>query len=307
MKKFGPAVADFTQVIKLNPTNLFAYVLRGDGELNLHLCQSSVADETIVIQSNKLTPQGQFLSYFVRGNAYGCEHSYDQDISDQTAAITLIPNDPVPYINRGIAYSNKNMWGHDINDQNTALNLPGISKISRYNCYIELAVAYNATKQFNAAFKSSSLAIALFPSFSRAYTERSVSYGKTGRYDKAIADDTTAITFNPKDDAAWNNRCWYRAIAGQLATALVDCKHSLQLVPGVAGTLDSLGFVYLKMQNYKASITNYTAAIKADPTLASSFYGRGLAEKASGNATAAKTDFAAAAKIDPGIAEDFGK
>ncbi|HTQ70505.1 MAG TPA: tetratricopeptide repeat protein, partial [Acidocella sp.] len=114
------------------------------------------------------------------------------------------------------------------------------------------------------------------------------------------------LQVQPKSAGDLNNRCWFLALDGKLTQALGYCQQALSLDPGNAATLDSTGFVYLKLKNEKQAISYYDQALKADPKLASSLYGRGLAEQAGGDADAAKADIALARQYDPKIEQEFG-
>jgi tetratricopeptide (TPR) repeat protein len=57
------------------------------------------------------------------------------------------------------------------------------------------------------------------------------------------------------------------------------------------------------MGDYDKAIEDYDAALKANPKIAWSLYGRGLARRHKGLATAAEADLKAAAAIQPDIAE----
>lgn len=103
-----------------------------------------------------------------------------------------------------------------------------------------------------------------------------------------------------------------RAIVGDLAHALADCdqalKLALKLAPGdIFHIHDSRGFVHLKMKNPAAAITDYDEAIRFDPAMASSLYGRGLAKHMQGDKIGGDADIAMAEKLMPGIAEKFAK
>jgi len=114
------------------------------------------------------------------------------------------------------------------------------------------------------------------------------------------------LRLQPQNQPAWNNRCWFKVVSGDAAAALPDCTQALVMDPHDAAALDSMGYVRLKLRAYALSVSSYSAALKADPTLASSWYGRALAEQALGQGAAAQADFARAAKLDPDIASDFG-
>jgi tetratricopeptide (TPR) repeat protein len=55
------------------------------------------------------------------------------------------------------------------------------------------------------------------------------------------------------------------------------------------------------MRKFDAAIADYNAALKLSPKLASSLYGRGLAEQAAGHASRSTEDISAAQKLDPKI------
>lgn len=138
------------------------------------------------------------------------------------------------------------------------------------------------------------------------YLVRSSAYEETKQYDLAISDASSAIAIMPDNAEAWNDRCWTRAVSGDLQNALPDCQKSLQLAPHDAGVLDSTGFVYLKLKNYPAAVTSYQSALAQNPKLATSLYGKGLAEQAAGNEAQATQDIEAAQRLDANIATEFG-
>jgi tetratricopeptide (TPR) repeat protein len=95
------------------------------------------------------------------------------------------------------------------------------------------------------------------------------------------------------------------AIIGQMQPALADCNAAPKLRPNAVATIDSRGFVYLKMKNDAAAIADYNTALKIRSDIASSLYGRGLTKAASGDSTGSDADIAAAKTHDPTIAEEF--
>jgi tetratricopeptide (TPR) repeat protein len=59
------------------------------------------------------------------------------------------------------------------------------------------------------------------------------------------------------------------------------------------------------MGQWDSAIADYDSALKIDPKLASSLYGRGIAEAKKGRAGDGSADISAAKAIDPKIAEEF--
>ena len=77
--------------------------------------------------------------------------------------------------------------------------------------------------------------------------------------------------------------------------------------PNNADTLDSRGFVYLKMNNPDAAIADCNAALAINPKMASSLYSRGLAERMKGDKAASDVDIAAAKAIQSDIDSQYAK
>ena len=75
----------------------------------------------------------------------------------------------------------------------------------------------------------------------------------------------------------------------------------------MCGRLDSRGLTYLKMGQWDSAIEDYNEALRIDPKLASSLYGRGLAKLKTGDTTGGNTDIAAAKAIEANIVGDFAR
>jgi len=81
----------------------------------------------------------------------------------------------------------------------------------------------------------------------------------------------------------------------------------LRLAPGDPGTLDSRGFVYLKLGRFSQAIADYDAALAGNPRESGSLYGRGLARLRSQDTEGGRADLAAAKALDPAVAEEFAR
>jgi tetratricopeptide (TPR) repeat protein len=105
-----------------------------------------------------------------------------------------------------------------------------------------------------------------------------------------------------------------------LHEAMADCDQALYFrpyAPEETGTLvreslsddpdilDSRGLVYLRLGNPEDAKHDYDSALRANPRMSSSLYGRGLAELQLGENTQGHADLAAATKLDSGIVKRF--
>jgi tetratricopeptide (TPR) repeat protein len=115
-----------------------------------------------------------------------------------------------------------------------------------------------------------------------------------------------ALEAEPNSASELNTICY--ALAGEgmrLDRALADCDTSLKLKPGVAATLDSRGFVLMRLGRDAEAQAAYDAALAAQPREYNSLYGRGLVEARMGRADAAARDIHAALAVRPDLREAF--
>ena len=136
--------------------------------------------------------------------------------------------------------------------------------------------------------------------------------GLAGLYERAGAPAVAIGQYNLWTDAhrtdtrfpdVLNARCRRWAVAGLvLAAALADCDAALRRMPkNSAAFLDSRGLAHLRMGDLDKAIADYDQALGAQPKLAWSLYGRGLARLKKGQIAEGKADIAAAVALDRGI------
>jgi tetratricopeptide (TPR) repeat protein len=201
---------------------------------------------------------------------------------------------------RGAAYRIKGEINLAIADYNHAIKIN--SKFAR--AYLNRGVAYDHKGDHDRAIQDFDQAIKLKPS-ALAHFNRGNAYLGKGQYDPAIEDYDLAIRLKPDFAAAYDNRCWARAVLGNLKPALADCNQAIRLSPpGNAATFESRGFIFLKMTNYDAAVSDYEAALRRNPSLAGALYGRGVAKLRNLDSTG-QADIAAAKAIKSDIAEEY--
>ena len=202
--------------------------------------------------------------------------------------------------NRGVGYRLKGDYDHAIADYSQAIKL-NAKFASAYN---NRGVAYDKKGEYDRAILDYDQAIKLKPSAEGYFNRGNAQLGKA-HYDRAIDDYNQAIKLKVFA-AAFDNRCWARAVVGILKPALADCNEALRLMPNNVATLDSRGFVFLKMTHFDAAVSDYDAALQINPKLAFALYGRGLARLKNEDA-AGEADIAAAKALQADIAEEYAR
>lgn len=139
--------------------------------------------------------------------------------------------------------------------------------------------------------------------------ERAVAQFKAGRAEAGHKDLAAALA-GAKNGHDYNEICWALATAGiELETALSSCDQAVKLSAGQAAYSDSRGFALLRLGRYSEAIEEYDRALKMDPDLSFSLYGRGLARRRTGDTAGGDQDIAAAVQRQPGLADtmrDYG-
>ncbi len=97
------AIADYTDVIRLQPDDTRAYFARGQIYQSQGDHDHAIADFSEFV---RVAPKG-FGAFLERGNSYREKGDLDRAIADYSEAIRILPNLSSAYHNRGVAYRMK--------------------------------------------------------------------------------------------------------------------------------------------------------------------------------------------------------
>jgi tetratricopeptide (TPR) repeat protein len=246
-------------------------------------------------------------SFALKGAKAYAARDYDLAIADFTEAARRAPRESRPIYNRGAAHFAKGEDAQALADFNAALRLnPGdfMALLGRADLDLVRGDQPAAERDFQAAFD-------LSPGNLVALFRRVRDYERFDLFEPAVRALTTLIKASPNGARVaplLNDRCWERAAWGrELEAALADCSRALELDPGAPATLDSRGFVRLRLGQFKAAIDDYSEALLAKPKAAPSLFGRGLARLKIGDTARAAADLQAARAADPGIDAEFAR
>jgi len=276
-----------------------AFVLRMRGAIyrQMRKLDDAIADFSEVIRLKPRFAQG----YLDRALALIDKRETDLASMDLDAAVRVEPDNFDARLNRGYLRSTQGQNDLALADYDAAIRL----RPRNAQGYLRRARVHFDQKQFDEAFQDYSQAIKIIPSVSTWMT-RGRAYARLGQADNANKDYDEALKIDLKSASELNNRCYELAAAGRAQDALADCNKALALETS-ARILDSRGYAYLRLQNFPAAITDYDAALRMDPKMTVSLYGRGVAKLKSGNAEQGKADIADAVKLDGAIAEKMAE
>ncbi len=172
--------------------------------------------------------------------------------------------------------------------------------------YFNRARAYFNAGMYGSAISDLSEVLRTKPKDVEALENRGLAFQALHDFAHAIGDFGRILDLQPSSADAFRQRCWARAAWNRdLNDALEDCDQALTLKPDNALALDARCFVQFRKAAYTLVEADCSAAIAANPNLASSYYLRGLGRRKSRDAMRGDADIDSARARDPEIARTF--
>jgi tetratricopeptide (TPR) repeat protein len=226
-------------------------------------------------------------------------------LADLDRACALAPEEPSYLIQRGRVHAELQRSDLALKDLDAALALQPNS----LEALLARAVLRLRGREEQAARADLDAAAAAAPQPSDVRFEIADLYERAGSHAEAINQFDLWIEAHPVDrklDLAYNERCWIRVLQGQeLHKALDDCNEAVHLTKSTPAlnsvALNSRGWVRLRLGDYRKSIEDYDGALRLNPKIAWSLYGRGVAELRLGLGAQGKADITAATAVDANI------
>ncbi len=266
-----------------------------------------------------------------QGMAFAAMREYHRALADLTRACTLAPRSAHDRYERGIINLEAHHYRSALADLDAAITLrpddlkAHLARAELLHRHPTLGVAGG-----RAEIESDLQTIARLarPAADVRLALASL-YGDLGKYSAAIAQVDQWLSHHRLASdriTGLNERCWLRATADRdLDGALNDCDEALNLsertptnlyrshfgytqsapTSGSPAVRDSRALVDLRLGRYRRSIDDYDTALREDPRLPTSLYGRGLAELRRGEIHRGNADLAAAKKLDQRVAAQF--
>ena len=198
LKQIKGAIEAYSHVIKLNPSDVRAYINRGGAYNEKDEFDKSIEDLNKAIELNPEVSE----AYVNRGNAYSSKDNFQKAIENYNIAIKLKPDLAETYVNRGNVYNRKGDFQKAIENYNIAIKLkPDLTEAYHFRGNI-----YNFKGMFEKAIKDYNMATELNPNFDDAYNNRGVAYIRMGKVNRAIEDYNTAIQLKPDYADTYCNR-----------------------------------------------------------------------------------------------------
>lgn len=165
--------------------------------------------------------------------------------------------------------------------------------------YIERALAYSKTKEYEKVLKDSDKAIALNPKLAVSYSMKAEAYEQLQRYKDEIEECNKAIAIDQRDFRVYIFRATAHRELGQYQKALQDCNSALSLTSKKTMPYIHRGYIYACLNEFQNAVQDYTAAIEIDPISTEAYSLRAYAYGKLGQYQKQIDDLTLAAKISP--------
>jgi tetratricopeptide (TPR) repeat protein len=266
------AIADFDQVIRLDPKNFFSYVHRGDAYRLKRDYDRAIADfdKAIEVVGFKGDSPKSFrgglegdldrslhFAYSGRGDAYKDKGDYDRAIADYDKAIRLNPY-AREYTSRGIAYLN-----------------------GKYD--------------YDRAISDFDHAIRLDPKNAIAYSNRGDAYEKKRDYPRAVADYDQSLKLDPNNAIARKGRERVQALLTANWPSPAPAQAQLPPPPQAADDRETCG-----RRQYEEGIAACSRLIKRNSSDGEAYLMRGHHHLSKGDYDHAIADYSQAIRLDYG-------
>ena len=179
-KDYNRAIQDFSQAIRLDPTNAIVFNNRGNAYRDKQDHDSAILDYS---QAIRLDPS-YVVAFNNRGNAYRNKQDYDKAIQDYSQAIRLNPNYALAYNNRGYTHFDKKDYERAIQDFNLAIRLDPKYTVA----YNNRGNAYLSKNEYSRAIEDYRVVLQLDPKNSGAYANRAHARFFLGEFSSAVPD-----------------------------------------------------------------------------------------------------------------------
>ncbi|MGA1865294.1 MAG: tetratricopeptide repeat protein, partial [bacterium] len=264
-KELDKALQDFDKAIELDPLYANGYYSRGS--LYYQKKEYDKAKETLYDTLSKSPDKASIILNDLA--LYSLSSGNHKDAIDYlNEALAKDPDNEKTYLRLATVYQSS-----DQSDLAIDIIKKGIKKIpNSISLRTSLGMAYNRIKKYDYAIKEFSEALdKTDPDNSNLHFLMASTYLQKKDDKKAEHFYKRAIQLDPNNSLAYNDLAWFYAERGQnLKQSLNLAENADKLTPNNPYIIDTIGWIYLKMEKYNKAIEMFNRAVdlgKDIPTL----------------------------------------
>lgn len=289
---YGAALANITASLKAAPGNSANLKMRAAYYSELGMEDKARED---LSEALRLAPHMPEL-FLARGLSFARENSYDEAMADFRNALALAPDNAPAHLNMGWALTRTGRQEEGLTELNRALalnrTLPDalLNRASIYmmrhkpkeaardletalreegqptKAYALLGAAYLETGRSREAAQAFSGALRSDPANPDYLHGRGMALMASGDLTAAEADFSRALAARPNEAKFYGARGTCALLARRYSEAARDLSNSLALAPDNAPVLNNRASAYEGLAQQDKALTDYNAALKADPS-----------------------------------------
>ncbi len=298
IEKYDAAINCFTAAIKISPTRVEAYILRGKVHHTLKNYVAALEDFDRAIELDATNAR----AYFERGEFYFKLRYYDKAIHDFDKIIALDPDDAEAYEMRGEVYFAAGDYERAIADCTQAV------KISPYfiAAYFLRAKSYFTVKNFEQCISDCTCAIKI-SDFMDVCILRAEAYLAVGNYEQALSDFRRAIGWcrhslanivGEKISALEENLI--PTIDEDILNILSEPEFTSEIIKGRKDLSEAhckAGIAHYNGGRYAAAVTEFDKAVDYDPNCVAAYENLAIVYDDLGESKKAQFNFDKAAEL----------
>lgn len=252
------ALSDFTEAIRLAPTDNHALIERGNVRRYLKEFDVAVRDYTDSIRIKPSEP----LAYAFRAKALEAKGESEEALRDYTRAIAIDDSSTMFLVSRGNLLVNMKKYDVAIKDYDKAIALNGACTTA----FFHRAAAYQLSDNFEAAIADYTTVISQDPPAVDALRNRAIVFTACGQLENALADFNAAIAIDATNAEVFYLRGKIHGQQMRYASAIEDFTESLRLDDTLVQNYRTRGLVHKKLGNYENAVRDFSEFVRRRPT-----------------------------------------
>jgi tetratricopeptide (TPR) repeat protein len=284
------AIADATEVIRLDPKNVEAFEVRAAAAHRAGDYRRAIEDATEAIRLDPARATG----YAHRGASYRAIGEWKHALVDLNETLTRTPNASWSLFDRAMTHFSLGDIDRSLADVNRAVQAdPGVNQFQLFRAQV-----FARKKDYGRAKADLAEAIRISsePEKYLAYQRRAEFEMGLSQLDAAMADFTETIRSNhkmaeTKDVSAFGGRAHVYLAHGQTESALADCEAALRIDPKAKWILPYRGLAFARKGQWDRAIADFDEEVRRQPSTEPTWH----TFKAGALALAGRYDQAAAA------------
>ncbi|MDR3609048.1 MAG: hypothetical protein P4L27_00625 [Ignavibacteriaceae bacterium] len=254
----------------------------------------------------KLDPSNAY-AFSERGSTYLAKNKLDLALSDFDHSIEISPTYSDPYFNKGVLYNALDDHIQAEHFYSDALKYdtlyPESNNLNEY-AYINFSTEMLDLKKYNEIIELLKNGIRKYPTNCSLHNNLGLAYYSKGKFDSAFYEYNRAIESENSYYSYYNNRGNAEFHLMDYKSALKDFNKTIELKADFQDPWGSRGMTKIELGDYEGAVSDLTRAISFNPGMGAAYYFRGVAYIKLNKINEAKTDWQNALNYGYKIAAD---